>query len=210
MRQLQRPRATGAIVALTCVAFAPVALVGALDWAAAAGGFIPARVAGTLIMQGAAPIWLTPLTATLVHANLIHLFMNMIMLVFCGRLVEEAIGASGFLVVYVVGAYAAATAQYLAGPHAAVPMVGASGAASAVLAVYALLYGRQRAAVAHPGINRLVNILWLAAAWIGIQLLFGYAGSSDGMPIAIAAHIGGFLAGLLLARPMLLWRYRQA
>ena len=59
-----------------------------------------------------------------------------------------------------------------------------------------------------------VHVVWLAAAWIGIQLLMGLAGfgSSVGAngPIAIGAHIGGFLAGLVLARPLLLWRYRAA
>ncbi|RZM08071.1 MAG: rhomboid family intramembrane serine protease, partial [Sphingomonas sp.] len=49
----------------------------------------------------------------------------------------------------------------------------------------------------------------LAAAWIGIQLLMGIAGLG-GLTIAIGAHIGGFLAGLVLARPLLAWRYRGA
>jgi membrane associated rhomboid family serine protease len=163
-----------------------------------------------MLLQGAAPIWLTPLTATLVHAGFLHLALNMMMLGFCGALVETALGARGMLVLYIVGAYAAAFAQYVAGPHEAVPMIGASGAASAVLGVYALLYGRRRTAVAHAGLNRLINIIWLAVAWIAVQLLFGYAASGEGVSIAIAAHIGGFLAGLALAQPLLWWRYRSA
>jgi membrane associated rhomboid family serine protease len=210
MRQPHPARVTNVIVALTSIAFLLATLTGGLEWAAAAGGFVPARVSGLLVFRGAAPAWLTPLTATLVHASFLHLLFNMVMLGFCGKLVEEAIGARGMMILYLIGAYAAAFAQYLANPHEIVPMVGASGAASAVLGVYALLYGRHREAVAHPGLNRLINIAWLAAAWIGIQLLFGYAGASEGMSIAIAAHIGGFLAGLLLARPLLLWRYRES
>lgn len=208
VRRPRRPSATAIIVVATFVAFLPVALVGGLDWAALAAGFIPARLAGTLVLEGALPAWLTPLTATLVHAGALHLMMNMLMVGFCGRLVEDAIGARGLLILYGVGAYAAAAGQYLVGPHEVTPMVGASGSASAVLAVYALLYGRPREAVAHPLLNRLVNVAWLAAAWIGLQLLFGLAGSGQGMPIAIAAHIGGFLAGLALA-PMLLSRYSK-
>jgi membrane associated rhomboid family serine protease len=53
-------------------------------------------------------------------------------------------------------------------------------------------------------------VLWLAAAWIGVQLLTGLAGLGGGPLVAIGAHIGGFLAGLALARPLLLWRYRKA
>jgi membrane associated rhomboid family serine protease len=210
MMQPRPARTTNAIVAATCVAFLAVTLTVGTDWAAAAGGFIPARISGVLPLDGAVPAWLTPLTAALLHASFFHLLFNMVMLAFCGKLVEQAIGGRGLLILYLVGAYAAAFAQYLAGPHEAVPMVGASGAASAVLGVYALLYGRHKQAVAHPGLNRLINIAWLAVAWIGIQLLFGFAGATEGMSIAIAAHIGGFLAGLALARPLLLWRYREA
>jgi membrane associated rhomboid family serine protease len=52
-----------------------------------------------------------------------------------------------------------------------------------------------------------VRALWLAAAWIGLQLLLGFAGGSGFGAVAIWAHVGGFLAGLLLARPLLRWRF---
>jgi membrane associated rhomboid family serine protease len=52
--------------------------------------------------------------------------------------------------------------------------------------------------------------LWLAAAWIGLQILIGLTFETSGLRIAIAAHIGGFLAGLLLARPLLLLKWRGA
>jgi membrane associated rhomboid family serine protease len=52
--------------------------------------------------------------------------------------------------------------------------------------------------------------LWLAAAWVGLQLLIGFTYVSGEPRIAIAAHIGGFLAGLLLAKPLLLLRWRGA
>ena len=55
-----------------------------------------------------------------------------------------------------------------------------------------------------------MHVVWLAAAWIGIQLMIGVAGLGGATRIAIGAHIGGFLAGLALARPLLLWRYRGA
>jgi membrane associated rhomboid family serine protease len=53
-----------------------------------------------------------------------------------------------------------------------------------------------------------VRVVWLAAGWVFLQSLFGLAFS--GGRIAIAAHVGGFAAGLALARPLLLWRYRRA
>ena len=67
--------------------------------------------------MAAVPAFLTPLTATLVHCGLLHLGFNMLMLVWCGRQVERVLGRTGLIVLYLVGAYAAAGAQWLADPH---------------------------------------------------------------------------------------------
>jgi membrane associated rhomboid family serine protease len=157
-----------------------------------------------------APLWLTPLTATLVHAGIIHLFFNMVMLLFCGRPVEAIVGRRGFVILYVVGAYAAAGAHFLVNRHAVVPMVGASGAISAVLGAYALLFGRNKVRVGSPAVATFLHALWLLAAWTIVQILVGLTFVVDGAAIAVAAHVGGFLAGLALARPLLLLRWRGA
>jgi membrane associated rhomboid family serine protease len=52
--------------------------------------------------------------------------------------------------------------------------------------------------------------LWLLAAWIVLQVMTGLLGGLQGFMLATPAHIGGFIAGLLLQRPLLLWRYRNA
>ena len=201
-------RVTTGIVLATTLAWALVMLAGLDRWAEMAGGFIPGRV-GNLALDGPLPVWLTPLSATLVHAGVLHIVSNMLMLSFCGRLVEAAIGGWETALLYLIGAYAGALAQYLAGPHSLVPVVGASGAISAVIAAYALLYGQRRPM--RKGVPAgLVNVLWLAATWIGLQLLLGIATSGTAMHLAIAEHVGGFLVGLLLARPLLLLRYRNA
>ena len=78
---------------------------------------------------------------------------------------------------------------------------------------YALLFGRNKVKLGRPRLELWLNALWLMAAWVGMQLAVGYAFatiSSDGLQIAVAAHVGGFLAGLLLANPLLLFRYRRA
>jgi membrane associated rhomboid family serine protease len=116
-------------------------------------------------------------------------------------------------VLYVVGAYAAAGAQYAMDPLSIVPMIGASGAVSAVIGAYALLFGRNKVKLGSPRLQLWLNALWLMAAWVLLQLAVGFAFatmSADGMQIAVAAHVGGFLAGLLLANPLLLFRYRKA
>jgi len=200
-------RATLSLVVVTCVAY----LLGGATTAGPAlpiyGGFIPARFSGMASVDGMVPAILTPLTATLIHGGILHIGFNMLMLGFCGKLVEAALGRWGLFILYVAGAYASALGQYLAGPQEMAPMIGASGAVSAVLGAQVLLYGRQTTRARGPFSARTLHMLWLAAAWIGLQILVGLAWGGG---IAIAAHIGGFLAGLALARPLLMARYRSA
>ena len=203
------PKMTATLGAVTIASFVLLSAMHKLDVAAAVGGFIPARLSGLQVI-GALPVWLTPLSATLLHAGALHIGFNLLMLFFCGREDEVALGPPGIVVLYVIGAYAAAAAQYLAGPHSTVPMVGASGAISALVGAYAILYGQRRPSKLPPEVARWVHIAWLAVAWVVVQLLLGLASQTEGMAIASAAHIGGFIAGLMLARPLLRWRYRKA
>lgn len=203
------PKMTATIAAVTVASFALLSAMGKLDVAAAVGGFIPARLSGLQVI-GALPIWLTPLSATLLHGGAIHIGFNLLMLFYCGREDEVAIGPAGVITLYVLGAYAAAAAQYIAGPHSPIPMIGASGAISALVGAYAMLYGQRRPSKYPPSVARWLHIAWLAAAWIVVQLLLELVSQTQAMPIAAAAHIGGFIAGLILARPMLAWRYRKA
>ena len=158
----------------------------------------------------AVPAFLTPLTATLVHAGLIHLGFNMLMLLWCGAAVERVLGWPSVLILYAVGAYASAGAQWLADPMGTVPMVGASGAISAVIGAYSLSFGRPRQFTRSQRVNRWINALWLMAAWVVLQMMMGWLAGGQGYLLATPAHIGGFAAGLLLQRPLLLWRHRSA
>ena len=195
--------------AITGMSYLLLAAMGKVAVANAIAGFIPARLEG-LVVIGGLPVWITPLTSALLHANALHLGFNLLMLAYCGREDEVALGSAGIVALYVVGAYAAAAAQFVVGPHSAIPVVGASGAISALVGAYALLYGQRRPSKLSPRVSRWVHILWLAAAWVAVQLLLGIASAVSGIAVAAAAHIGGFIAGLLLARPLLRWRYRKA
>lgn len=173
-------------------------------------GFIPARLSGAAVPFGAVPAFLTPLTATLVHSGPIHLGFNLLVLVWCGTAVERALGKSGLVLLYLVGAYAAALAQWAADPMGIVPMVGASGAISAIVGAFALSFGRAKQVSRSPTLNRWINVAWLLAAWIVLQVMTGWLAGGQGYLLATPAHVGGFAAGLLLQRPLLLWRYRKA
>ena len=207
-----RARVTLALTVVTTVVWLVVSMLNLAEWAIIWGGFVPARF--VLAGDGSvAPLFLTPLTAAFLHANFIHLAFNLLILVFCGRPTEAVLGPVGFSLLYVLGAYAAAAAHYLIDPTSFMPMIGASGAISAVLGAYAILFGRNKVKVANPKLAVLLNALWLMAAWIALQLIvvFTFAGFSGGtLQIAIGAHIGGFILGVALANPLLLLRYRKA
>ena len=202
--------ATVAITALTALAWLVAVVAATPDQAALALGFIPARLSGAEVPWAAVPALLTPLTATLVHSGLIHLGFNLLILVWCGMAVERVLGRGSLITLYVVGAYAAAAGQWLTDPMGVVPMVGASGAVSAVIGAFSLSFGRAKQLTRSVRVNRWINAAWLLAAWVVLQLMIGWLAGVQGFLLATAAHIGGFIAGLLLQRPLLLWRYRNA
>lgn len=202
-------RMTLAIAAATALAFILAEATGLHMRAASWAGFLPYRFSFDGYGPGA-PLWLTPLTATLVHAGWFHLIFNLLMLLFCGRSVEGVLGPVSIAILYVLGAYGAALGHFAMDPHSVSPMVGASGAISAVLGAYAMLFGRNKVRLGNPTLALWLNALWLMAGWIGLQLVIGIVTRRADINIAVGAHVGGFLVGIALARPLLLLRYRKA
>jgi membrane associated rhomboid family serine protease len=206
----RRARVTLAIAAATAATFVLVALAGAGERAMMWGGFFPYRFGSDVYAPGL-PFWLTPLTAALLHAGMLHLLFNLLIFMFCGRSTENVLGPASIAILYVVGAYAAAAGQYLMNPHSTTPMVGASGAIAAVIGAYAMLFGQNKVKVKNPKLALWLNALWLLAGWIAVNAVMGLTmRRSADLNIAVGAHVGGFVVGLLLARPLLLFRYRKA
>jgi hypothetical protein len=110
-------------------------------------GFIPARFGSELILPPGAmvPFLLTPLSSALLHGGVLHIAFNIVVLLFIGRQLEAPLGSKAMAVLLLAGAYGGALAQFLADPQSAVPMIGASGAISALIAVFALIFSRSRA-----------------------------------------------------------------
>jgi membrane associated rhomboid family serine protease len=146
--------------------------------------------------------------------NPLHVAGNMLYLWIFGDNVEDALGHGRFLVFYLLAGVAAALAQTLSAPRSAVPIIGASGAVNAVLGAYALLfpYASILTLVGFAFFWRFVHIpaMLVIGFWVVLQLLFGYltvsasARGAESGGVAWFAHIGGFLAGvvlLLLLRP---------
>ena len=202
--------ATNVITAVTALCWLVASVLTSPDKVAILFGFIPARFSGLVNIVGGAPTFLTPLTATLVHANLIHVAFNLLMFVWCGTQVERVLGRWELIFLYVVGAYASALTQWAVAPASVTPMVGASGAISAVLGAYALSFGRAKLITHNLWLNRWINVAWLMIAWVVLQIMMGWLAGGQGYLLATPAHIGGFAAGLLLQRPLLLFHYRKA
>jgi membrane associated rhomboid family serine protease len=202
--------ATVAISAVTALAWLIAAVVDPSGKVAYVMGFIPARFSGLVTLLHAVPTFLTPLSATLAHASLVHLGFNLLVFLWCGAQVERVLGKSGLIMLYIAGAYASALLQWVASPTSIVPMIGASGAISAVIGAFALSFGRAKAFTSNLRINRWINVAWLMVSWVILQVMMGWLAGGQGYLLATPAHIGGFAAGLLLQRPLLLFHYRKA
>jgi len=193
-------------IALVCAAVhLALVLTGRLPWATLTAGFIPARLSGLAYLSDAIPAWLTPLTSAFLHGGVVHLALNLVMMVFIGRQLEPAFGKRGLALLLFAGAYAGALLHWAFEPASTIPVVGASGAISALVAAFAFIFNRDDVRRIGPFSPVVVRAVWLAAAWIGVQLAIGFA---FGGGVAIYSHIGGFLVGLVLTRPLLRWRFR--
>jgi len=212
--QIPAGKLTNWLIIANVVIFLLIWLFGWEYQALLRGGMFPVRFSGEpmeIVGFGwVVPTWLTPLSSAFLHSGLMHLGFNMLLLLFCGRFVEQAMGVQLTALIYVAGAYAAAFAHYAVDTASIIPMVGASGAISALLGSYALLFARNRVEPVGPIPGHIVRIIWLTLAWVSIQLMIGVATSGGLQGIAIFAHIGGFVAGLVLTRPLLRWRFRSA
>ena len=170
-------------------------------------GTVPAAFTGRVAYPAPVlPPAATLLTSMFLHGGFFHLFFNMLFLWIFGNNVEDATGHLRYLVFYLVCGAAAAVAHVVTHPASNVPMVGASGAISGILGAYFLLYPHAR----------IVTLVWLGffaqtvqipafvflGFWFFMQFLsWMLVGSEGGGGVAFVAHIGGFVAGLLLLVP---------
>lgn len=172
-------------------------LTGSASDAIMEGALVPGRLTGNVV-PGLVPPFLTPLSSFFLHDGLLHLVFNTVILAFCGLIVEERLGTSRMALLLVAGCYGAALAEVIWQPGAAVPIIGASGGLSALIAAYALMSGSRRGRAIGPLSQNVVQAIWLGVAWVALNLLQGVAFGVMGTQIAIAAHIGGFAVGLVL------------
>ncbi len=173
-------------------------------------GVIPCRLSGSCLHVTAfPPPVVTVFTSMFLHGGLFHIGGNMLYLWIFGSNVEDMLGHSRFLVFYLLCGAAAAATQTLVHPDATVPMIGASGAVSGVLGAYlpAFPHARVLTLITFGFFIRFIYVpaVIVLGFWIGVQVLNGLitwsnaaAGRDLGGGVAWFAHIGGFVAGLVL------------
>jgi len=150
------------------------------------------------------------LSSMFMHASWLHILGNMLFLWIFGNNVEDVMGRLRFLVFYVAGGFAAALAQtfvtiHYAGTSAAsIPNVGASGAIAAVLGAYLVLLPRARVVTLLFGFLPVpISAFIVLGVWFLLQLLqanFSITHPDAGGGVAFAAHVGGFLFGVLAVK----------
>ena len=155
------------------------------------------------------PVWITIFTAMFMHGGLLHIAGNMLFLWIFGNNIEDSMSRWRFIAFYLAGGIAASLAQVAIDPSSTVPTIGASGAIAAVLGGYAILYPRARV-VTMIFIIFFFTVIELPAllvlgAWFLLQLFYGSADltspvSGGGGGVAYFAHIGGFVAGMILIK----------
>jgi len=148
----------------------------------------------------------TVFTSMFMHGGLLHLGTNMLFLWIFGNNIEDQLGHFKFIIFYLLCGVIAAYSHALSGPSSMVPMIGASGAVSGVLGAYLLLFPKARVhTLIYLGFY--IQVLRLPAVivigfWIVIQFINGLIskGAANHGGVAWFAHIGGFIAGMILIR----------
>ncbi|MEI9893501.1 MAG: rhomboid family intramembrane serine protease [Chthoniobacter sp.] len=188
------------IVANAGVFFAWQEKIG-LEKSVALAGFLPIELTSHI-----AGGWTHLFTSMFMHGGLMHLVGNMWFLWIFGNNIEDNIGPIRYLLFYLLCGIAATLAFTVLSPHSNVPLVGASGAISGVLGAYLLHHPKAQVLTLVPifFFFRLLEIpAWFfLLVWIGLQIVSEVlAAATHGVEtsgVAYAAHIGGFLAGMVL------------
>lgn len=208
------PLVTYALIATNILVFLfqLVLMAGGASWIVPAFGVVPERMWADPTGEA-----YTIFTAMFMHGDFMHLLGNMLFLYIFGDNVEDELGHGRYAVFYATAGVAAAAAQVIVDPASPIPMIGASGAIGGVLAAYVVLHPRAPILVLNP-----IPLLWLIwgffivlPAWFFVGYWFLWENVIRGVllpsssSVAFYAHIGGFIAGLLLVRPMATGRRRK-
>jgi membrane associated rhomboid family serine protease len=191
------PIITYALIALNVVVFL-VELNGG-DTFINKWAFVPSRFAGTPGSE-----FVTVFSSMFMHAGWLHLLGNMLYLWIFGDNVEDRLGHARYLVFYLLCGVGATFAQYFFSLGSDVPNLGASGAIAGVLGAYIIMFPGERVRVLVGGGVVQMSALVVIGFWIVLQVVsslstFTASSQTGGGGVAYMAHVGGFIAGIVLA-----------
>ena len=162
-------------------------------------GLIPSVLMGNKqlpIDLYAVPAYVTIFTSMFMHGGFMHLIGNMLYMWIFADNIEDSLGPKKFIIFYLLSGIGAAMTQVLMDTHSQIPMVGASGAIGGVLGAYLINHPNARVLVLIPFgfFSQLIKIraLYVLGFWFILQFI------SSGGGVAYAAHIGGFVSGMIL------------
>ena len=173
-------------------------------------GFIPLEWSAGGWLQNPTQAVLSPLASQFLPTDFFSLIFNGIFLLIAGRYVEKALGPVGLGVVFAAGAYGGALARLLLTSGSSLASAGATPAVFAVIGAYLMLYGVPRGIPIAQRQTRLVQIAALAGVWLALQLAFMLAAGQFELSVSIVEPMGGLIAGVAIAQPLMRWRYRKA
>lgn len=175
-----------------------------LDGFFSRAGLVPYEIANRVDIppSGLVPWWATPFTSMFMHGGWLHIGFNMLYLWIFGNNVEDLVGRARFVAFYFLCGLAAAFTQVLVDVASTTPVIGASGAVAGVLGAYIVVWPKARVvSVVVLGFFFPVVLLpaWvLLGVWFLLQAVQGAVSLGGQTGVAYFAHIGGFVAGMLL------------
>jgi membrane associated rhomboid family serine protease len=153
------------------------------------------------LYPGPTPIYLTLLSSMFMHASWLHIGGNMLYLWIFGDNIEDRIGSAKFLLFYLICGLVASLTQIVFSANSMIPSLGASGAVAGVLGAYLILFPRRSVKVLMA--RQIVDMpaFMVLGLWILLQI-FSQISVAGGQASGVAylAHIGGFVAGIVLIR----------
>jgi membrane associated rhomboid family serine protease len=193
--------ATGILIALNVLIFLYQATLdeSALTRFVETWGIVPDAISGHLYAL---------VTSMFLHGGWLHLLGNMLFLWVFGRNVEDLIGSGRFVAFYLACGLVAGIVQVIANPYSRVPTIGASGAIAGVMGAYLIKFPRARIVTLIPIVIFITTVeipaAFLLLWWFAIQFVSGFGSLAEtnytGGGVAWFAHVGGFVAGMLLIR----------
>jgi membrane associated rhomboid family serine protease len=178
-------------------------------------GLIPYEIANRVDVPPAdlVPWWATLVTSMFIHAGWLHILFNMLYLWIFGNNVEALLGRARFVAFYIVCGLGAAFTQVVVDVASTTPVIGASGAVAGVLGAYIVRWPRARVTtvfvlfVFFPVVQLPAWVL--LGVWFLLQAAEGLVSLGGGADVAYFAHIGGFVAGMILLWALAATRKRR-